>query len=234
MSRGRSRGKDLLGFPRLFHVRVGRVQCDTENTVSEEKTFECSKDPLRETQGALHWFVSEEDGDSLEEHHRAADTKHSYTSRDNKCFRAIKRKRWIAQDFYIKCLFGGSLVKNPPVKQEAQFQSLSHEDPLEEEMAIHSRIVAWEFPWTEEAGGLGNQPWISIGRADDETEDPILSPPDVENWHWKTPWWWERLKAKGEEGSRGWDGWMVSLTHGHESEQAPGRSSWGHEEPDMS
>ena len=25
-------------------------------------------------------------------------------------------------------------------------------------------------------------------------------------------WCWERLKAKGEEGSRGWDGWMVSLT----------------------
>ena len=54
MSGGRSRGKGLLGFPRLFHVRVGRVQCDTENTVSEKKTFECSKDPLRETRGALH------------------------------------------------------------------------------------------------------------------------------------------------------------------------------------
>ena len=27
---------------------------------------------------------------------------------------------------------------------------------------------------------------------------------------WKRPWCWERLKAKGEEGSRGWDGWMAS------------------------
>ena len=30
--------------------------------------------------------------------------------------------------------------------------------------------------------------------------------------HWKRLWWWERLRAGGEEGNRGWDGWMVSLT----------------------
>ena len=30
--------------------------------------------------------------------------------------------------------------------------------------------------------------------------------------HWKRPWWWERLKAKGEGGSRGWDGWTASRT----------------------
>ena len=30
--------------------------------------------------------------------------------------------------------------------------------------------------------------------------------------HWKRPWCWERLKAKGEEGGRGWDGWMASPT----------------------
>ena len=28
--------------------------------------------------------------------------------------------------------------------------------------------------------------------------------------HWERPWWWETLKAEGEEGKRGWDGWMVS------------------------
>ena len=33
-------------------------------------------------------------------------------------------------------------------------QSLGEEDPLEEEMATHSNILAWEIPWTEEAGGL--------------------------------------------------------------------------------
>ena len=30
--------------------------------------------------------------------------------------------------------------------------------------------------------------------------------------HWKRPWYWERLGAKGEGSSRGWDGWMASLT----------------------
>ena len=29
---------------------------------------------------------------------------------------------------------------------------------------------------------------------------------------WKRPWWWERLKAGGEGGNRGWDGWMASPT----------------------
>ena len=31
--------------------------------------------------------------------------------------------------------------------------TLSQEDPLEEEMAICSSILAWKIPWTEEAGG---------------------------------------------------------------------------------
>ena len=32
--------------------------------------------------------------------------------------------------------------------------SLAQEDPLEEEMATHSSILAWRIPWTEEPGGL--------------------------------------------------------------------------------
>ena len=32
--------------------------------------------------------------------------------------------------------------------------SLGSEDPLEKEMATHYSILAWEIPWTEEAGGL--------------------------------------------------------------------------------
>ena len=38
--------------------------------------------------------------------------------------------------------------------RETQVQSLGREDPLEEEMATHSRILAWRIPWTEEPGGL--------------------------------------------------------------------------------
>jgi len=33
-------------------------------------------------------------------------------------------------------------------------QSPGEEDPLEEEMATHSSILAWKIPWTEEPGGL--------------------------------------------------------------------------------
>ena len=33
-------------------------------------------------------------------------------------------------------------------------QSLGQEDPLKEGMAIHSTILAWRIPWTEEPGGL--------------------------------------------------------------------------------
>ena len=38
--------------------------------------------------------------------------------------------------------------------QETGVQSLGGENPLEKEMAAHSRILAWEIPWTEEPGGL--------------------------------------------------------------------------------
>ena len=46
------------------------------------------------------------------------------------------------------------MVKNPLAKQEMQVQSLAQEDPMEKEMAAHSRILCWEIPWTEEPGGL--------------------------------------------------------------------------------
>ena len=38
--------------------------------------------------------------------------------------------------------------------QEIRVRSLGGEDPLEEEMATHSSILAWEIPQTEEPGGL--------------------------------------------------------------------------------
>ena len=46
------------------------------------------------------------------------------------------------------------MVKNLPLMQETWVQSLGWEDPLEKEMANHSRVLAWEVPWTEEPGGL--------------------------------------------------------------------------------
>ena len=46
------------------------------------------------------------------------------------------------------------MVKNLPVMQETQVQSLGWEDPLVNTMAIHSSILAWRIPWTGEPGGL--------------------------------------------------------------------------------
>ena len=46
------------------------------------------------------------------------------------------------------------MVKNLPAMQQTQVQSLGQEDPLEKEMAIHSSILAWRIPWTEEPGRL--------------------------------------------------------------------------------
>ena len=58
----------------------------------------------------------------------------------------------------------------------------------------------------------GSRSWIFIGRTDAEAEALILWPPEVKSpTHWKRPWCWERLRGRGEGGSRGWDGWMASL-----------------------
>ena len=37
--------------------------------------------------------------------------------------------------------------------QEMRIQFLDREDPLEEEMATHSGILAWKIPWTDQPGG---------------------------------------------------------------------------------
>ena len=49
---------------------------------------------------------------------------------------------------------GRSVGKEFPAVQETQVLSLGREDPLEEEMATHSSILAWKIPWAEEPGGL--------------------------------------------------------------------------------
>ena len=45
-------------------------------------------------------------------------------------------------------------IKNLTAVQETWVQSLGWKDPLEQEMATHSSILAWRIPWTEEADGL--------------------------------------------------------------------------------
>ena len=62
-----------------------------------------------------------------------------------------------------KGFLGGSVVKNPPAKQEMRVWPLDQEDPLKE-MATHSSILAWEIPWTEEPGGLQSMGLQRVGR----------------------------------------------------------------------
>ena len=57
---------------------------------------------------------------------------------------------------YYRYIPNGAAVKNPPAveMEETHVRPLGQDDPLEEEMATHSNILAWEIPWTEEPGGL--------------------------------------------------------------------------------
>ena len=53
--------------------------------------------------------------------------------------------RWV---LYCWASLVAQLVNNPPVMWETWVQSLGWKDPLEEEKATHSSILAWRIPWT--------------------------------------------------------------------------------------
>ena len=55
---------------------------------------------------------------------------------------------------YFLASLVAQMVKNLPAMQETWVRSLGREDPLENEMATHSGILAREMPWTEEPNGL--------------------------------------------------------------------------------
>ena len=85
-------------------------------------------------------------------------------------------------DFYFPFLFFlivvilnkslvAQMVRNLPAMQETWVGSLGQEDPLEEEMAIHSSILAWRIPWTKEPGGYS--PWVC--KESDTTKQVTLS-----------------------------------------------------------
>ena len=46
------------------------------------------------------------------------------------------------------------MVKHLPTMWETQAQSLGWDDPLEKEMATHSRTLEWKIPWMEDPGRL--------------------------------------------------------------------------------
>ena len=61
------------------------------------------------------------------------------------------------------------MVRDPTADEEMQetpAQSLDQEDPLEEEMATHSSVLARESPWTEEPGGLQSPGLQRVGHSE--------------------------------------------------------------------
>ena len=82
-----------------------------------------------------------------------------------------KPHRDVYSSFIRSCLIGSNqdtlpaslvaqTIKDLPVIQGTQVQSLGQEDPLEKGMAIHSSILTWRIPWTEEPRGqqsIGSQ-----------------------------------------------------------------------------
>ena len=62
-------------------------------------------------------------------------------------------------------------------------QSLGWEDPLQEGMATHASILAWEIPWTEETRGLqsrGSLSWTQLLRLSTHAHSLLQLPSEVQ------------------------------------------------------
>ena len=57
-----------------------------------------------------------------------------------------KKIVWIANYTLTWASLVAQMVKNPPATRETWVRSLGWEDPLEEVMATHSKILAWRIP----------------------------------------------------------------------------------------
>ena len=81
---------------------------------------------------------------------------------------------------------GGTSGKEPSCQcRRCGIRSLGWEDPLEEEMATRSRILAWSIPWTEEPGGLQS---VGSQRVRHDWSDLARCTPEFPPWlrSWKT------------------------------------------------
>ena len=70
-----------------------------------------------------------------------------------------------AKNYCLSGLPRQLMVKNPSSMQKTRIQSLGQEDPLKEEMATHSSILACRIPWTEEPGGQQSLGLQRVGQA---------------------------------------------------------------------
>ena len=82
---------------------------------------------------------------------------------------------------------------------------------------------AGEDSWVSWTARRSNQSILKEINSENSLEGLMLKLQYLATWceeptHWKRPWCWERSRARGEEGDRGWDRWHHWL-NGHESEQ---------------
>ena len=103
------------------------------------------------------------------------------------CFGRQRLNHWTAKEVPSEVFLQtkgrlpcGSAVKNLPAMRETWVQSLRGENPLEEEMAIHSSILTWKIPWTEDPGGLQSMGSKSL------------------SWPWLRAWQWMRRVWPGK------------------------------------
>ena len=86
----------------------------------------------------------------------------------------LRKVNIIWYNLYVEGFPSGSVVKTTPAMQDPQemrAQSLGQEAALEEKMALHSSILAWRIPWTEEPGRLqsvgsqrGGHDWSNLAQ----------------------------------------------------------------------
>ena len=81
-------------------------------------------------------------------------------------------------------------------------------------LMLKKTLECLDFKETKPANSTGKQHSIFIRRtiAERNRSSNTLTTWCKELTHWKRPWCWGRLRARGEEGSRGLDGWIRSLT----------------------
>ena len=70
---------------------------------------------------------------------------------------------------------------------ETRFQSLGGKDPLEEEMATHSSILAWRMPWTENPGRLQSLGPQRVGHGNPLQHSCLENALDGESWRTTAP-----------------------------------------------
>ena len=117
---------------------------------------------------------------------------------------------------YYRTSLVAQMVKRLSTMQETRVWSLGREDPLEKEMAIHSSIIAWKIPWTEEPGRLQ-----SMGSQRVE-HDWATSHAYVHTLYVGLPLWLSWWRIHLQCGRPGFDPWVGKIPWRRKWQSTPG------------